>query len=86
MPDEPVPGGAAGLRAANAAARLLEGRDAENEVLRRDLDAERELRRQLELRVAEPILKIIGVICLIYLCVRARGGLPRWAWSTSTTS
>jgi hypothetical protein len=33
---------------------VVEAKDAENAVLRRELDAERELRRRLELRLAEP--------------------------------
>jgi transposase len=54
VPDEPVPGDAAGLRAANARLReLLAGRDAEIALLRAELDAECELRRRLELRLAE---------------------------------
>ena len=54
MPDEPVPDDAAGLRAANARLRaVVEAKDAEIEVLRAELDAERELRRRLELRLAE---------------------------------
>ena len=54
MPDEPVPDDAAGLRAANARLRaVVEARAAEIDVLRAELDAERELRRRLELRLAE---------------------------------
>ena len=54
MPDEPAPDDAAGLRAANARLRaVVEARAGEIEVLRAGLDAERELRRRLELRVAE---------------------------------
>ncbi len=54
MPGEPLPDDAAGLRAANARLRgLLADRAGEIAVLRAGLDAERELRRGLELRVAE---------------------------------
>ena len=54
MPDVPVPDDAAGLRAANAGLRsVVEAKDAEIAVLRAGLDAERELRRRLELRLAE---------------------------------
>ena len=54
MPEEPVPDDVAGLRAANSRLRgLLAGRDAEVAALRAGLDAERELRRRLELRLAE---------------------------------
>ena len=54
MPDEPVPDDAGGLRAANAGLRsVVEAKDAENALLRAELDAERELRRRLELRLAE---------------------------------
>jgi transposase len=54
VPDEPVPDDAAGLRAANAGLRsVVEAKDAENALLRAELDAERELRRRLELRLAE---------------------------------
>ena len=54
MPDEPVPDDAAGLRAANARLRaVVEARAAEIEALRAELDAERELRRRQELRLAE---------------------------------
>jgi hypothetical protein len=49
-----VPGDGAGLRAANAGLRsVVEAKDAENAVLRAELDAGRELRRRLELRLAE---------------------------------
>jgi hypothetical protein len=42
-----------GLRAANAGLRAaIEARDAENALPRAELDAERELRRRLELRLA----------------------------------
>jgi len=54
VPDEPVPGDAAGLRAANARLRgLLAERDAEVAALRAELDADRELIRRLGLRLAE---------------------------------
>jgi transposase len=54
VPEEPVPDDAAGLRAANARLReLLADWDAEAAALRAGLDAERELRRRLELRLAE---------------------------------
>jgi hypothetical protein len=54
VPDERVPVDPAGLRAANAGLRqVVEARDAENMLLRAELDAERELRRRLELRLAE---------------------------------
>ena len=54
MPDEPVPDDAAGLRAANARLRaVVTERAAEIEGLRAGLEAERELRRRLELRLAE---------------------------------
>jgi transposase len=54
VPDEPVPDGAAGLRAANARLRaVVEARAAEIEALRAELEAERELRRRQELRLAE---------------------------------
>ena len=54
MPDEPVPDDAAGLRAANARLRaVVAERAAEIEGLRAGLEAERELRRRLELRLAE---------------------------------
>ena len=53
MPDEPVPDDAAGLRAANARLRaVVAERAAEIEGLRAGLEAERELRRRLELRLA----------------------------------
>jgi transposase len=54
VPDEPVPDDAAGLRAANARLRaVVAERAAEIEGLRAGLEAERELRRRLELRLAE---------------------------------
>jgi transposase len=54
VPDEPVPDDAAGLRAANAGLRsVVEARDAENALLRAELDAARERERRLELRLAE---------------------------------
>jgi transposase len=54
VPDEPVPGDAAGLCAANAQLRgLLAERDAEAAVLRAELDVDRELIRRLGLRLAE---------------------------------
>ena len=54
MPDEPVPDDATGLRAANARLRaVVAERAAEIEGLRAGLEAERELRRRLELRLAE---------------------------------
>ena len=54
MPDEPVPDDAAGLRAANARLRaVVEARAGEIEMLRAEVDAERELRLRLELRLAE---------------------------------
>jgi transposase len=54
MPDEPVPDNAAGLRAANAGLRsVVEAKDAENVLLRAELDAVRERERRLELRLAE---------------------------------
>jgi transposase len=54
VPDEPLPDDAAWLRAANAGLRsVVEAKDAENTLLRAGLDAERELRRRLELRLAE---------------------------------
>jgi hypothetical protein len=53
VPDELPPVDAAGLRAANAGLRsVVEAKDAENALLRAELDAERDLRR-LELRLAE---------------------------------
>jgi transposase IS66 family protein len=54
VPDDPVPDDAAGLRAANARLRsVAAARAAEIEALRAGLAAERELRRRLELRLAE---------------------------------
>jgi transposase len=54
VPEEPVLDDVPGLRAANARLRqLLADRDAEAAALRAGLDAERELRRRLELRLAE---------------------------------
>jgi transposase IS66 family protein len=54
VPDELAPDDAAGLRAANARLRaVVEAKDAEIAGLRDGLDAERELRRRLELRLAE---------------------------------
>jgi hypothetical protein len=55
VPDEPGSPGAAGeQRELLAQLRaVIEAQDAENAVLRADLEAERELRRRLELRVAE---------------------------------
>ena len=54
MPDEPVPDDVAGLRAANARLReLLAARDAGIAGLEARLEAEQELRRRLELRLAE---------------------------------
>ena len=54
MPEEPVPDDVAGLRAANSRLRgLLAERDAQVAALRAGLDTERELRRRLELRLAE---------------------------------
>jgi len=54
VPDEPVPDDAAGLRAVNARLRaVVAERAAEIEGLRAGLEAERELRRRLELRLAE---------------------------------
>jgi transposase len=54
VPDEPVPDDAAGLRVANARLRaVVQARAGEIEVLRAELDAERELRRRQELRLAE---------------------------------
>jgi transposase len=45
---------ASGLRAANAGLRaVVEAKDGENTLLRAELDAERELRKRLELRLAE---------------------------------
>jgi transposase len=49
-----LPDDASGLRAANAGLRAVaEAKDAENALLRAELDAERELRKRLELRLAE---------------------------------
>ena len=54
MPDKPPPDDAAGRRAANAPLwGGVEAKDAEIAGLRDGLDAERELRRRLELRLAE---------------------------------
>jgi transposase len=54
VPDEPLPDDGAGLRAANAGLRsVAAAKDAENALLRAELDAERALRRRLELRLAE---------------------------------
>jgi hypothetical protein len=54
VPGEPLPDDASGLRAANAGLRAaVRARDAENALLRTELEAERELRRRLELRLAE---------------------------------
>ena len=54
MPDESLPVDAAGLRAANAGLRaVVEAKDAENALLRAELDAVRERERRLELRLAE---------------------------------
>jgi transposase len=55
VPEEPGPSGEiAGQRELLSRLRaVVEARDAENAVLRRELDAERELRRRLELRLAE---------------------------------
>ena len=55
MPEEPGPSGEiAGQRELLSRLRaVVEAKDAENAVLRRELDAERELRRRLELRLAE---------------------------------
>ncbi len=55
MPEEPgPPGEIAGQRELLSRLRaVVEARDAENAVLRAGLDAERELRRRLELRLAE---------------------------------
>jgi hypothetical protein len=54
VPDEPLPDDAAGLRAANAALHaVVEAKAAEIELLRAELEAERELRRRQELRLAE---------------------------------
>ena len=55
MPDEPgLPAGAGEQRELLARLRaVVEARDAENTMLRAELAAERELRRRLELRIAE---------------------------------
>jgi transposase len=54
VPDELLPDDAAGLRAANAGLRsVVEAKDAENALLRAELDAVRERERRLELRLAE---------------------------------
>ncbi|MGH3124466.1 MAG: IS66 family transposase, partial [Streptosporangiaceae bacterium] len=55
MPEEPGPSGEiAGQRELLSRLRaVVEAKDAENAALRRELDAERELRRRLELRLAE---------------------------------
>jgi transposase len=55
VPEEPgPPGEVAGQRELLSRLRaVVEAKDAENAVLRRELDAERELRRRLELRLAE---------------------------------
>jgi transposase len=54
VPDEPVPGDAAGVRAANARLRaVVEAKDAEIAVLRAGRDADREALRLLGLQVAE---------------------------------
>ncbi len=55
MPEEPGPSGEiAGQRELLSRLRaVVEAKDAENAVLRAELDAERELRRRLELRLAE---------------------------------
>ena len=55
MPEEPgPPDETAGQRELLSRLRaVVEAKDAENAVLRRELDAERELRRRLELRLAE---------------------------------
>src|SRR5712672_689317 len=55
VPEEPGPSGEiAGQRELLSRLRaVVEAKDAENAVLRRELDAERELRRRLELRLAE---------------------------------
>jgi hypothetical protein len=55
VPEEPgPPGEIAGQRELLSRLRaVVEAKDAENAVLRRELDAERELRRRLELRLAE---------------------------------
>jgi transposase len=55
VPEEPgPPEDVAGQREVLSRLRaVVEAKDAENAALRRELDAERELRRQLELRLAE---------------------------------
>jgi hypothetical protein len=54
VPGGPLRDDAAGLRAANARLRaVVEAKAAQVEVLRAELDAERELRRRQELRLAE---------------------------------
>ena len=54
VPEEPGPDVIAGQRELLSRLRaVVEAKDAENAVLRRELDAERELRRRLELRLAE---------------------------------
>ena len=54
MLDDSLPDDAAGLRAANARLRaVVEAKAAQIEVLRAELDAERELRRRQELRLEE---------------------------------
>jgi hypothetical protein len=55
VPEEPgPPGEVAGQRELLSRLRaVVEAKNAENAVLRRELDAERELRRRLELRLAE---------------------------------
>ena len=55
VPEEPGPPvGVAGQRELLSRLRaVVEAKDAENAVLRAELDAERELRRRLELRLAE---------------------------------
>ena len=54
MPDEPVPGDAAGLRAANARLRaIVESKDAQVAALTAALEASLERERRLELRLAE---------------------------------
>ena len=54
MPGEPLADDASGLRAANAGLRaVVEAKDAENAVLRHELEASRERVRRLELRLAE---------------------------------
>jgi transposase len=54
VPDEPVPGDAAGLRAANARLRaVVAAKNTEITGLRAELDADREMIRRLGLRLAE---------------------------------